>query len=164
MRDKRGIKAMLARLWAFLYPSVPARFDSWYPVEESVRRLSKGVDVSQRVDSGLLTAEPYRYTGYQLEFVGGFEVDDGAVVLLGYFRLPLLTRVFEPIWLAAMCWFVIDTARDPVWAEHWDLPLVFVVLAVLLALWHRSRGRRDIDWLSAYIRSRLEGTAPPCGA
>jgi len=172
---------MTRRPLSFLYGATPARFESSFSLEESIRRLEAA---TKRTAFSALTSEqavgrvrasrvmlqrsiPYVQNSFKPFFVGRFERTHEGIVLRGHFTMHWVVKVFLSFWFG-FCLFWIGMATHSVvtseQAEYWWFPLAGLgMFGAGLALVQVGKyfARNDIAWLTSVISSALSTEVRP---
>jgi len=177
---------MLRIIRNLLYRGIPARFDSDFPLEDSVRRLREATkrsvfsELTRQSAVGTVSERkvklqrviPFFGNSWKPIFIGEFLIDHGRVVLDGQFTMFTSTKVFNTIWFGfaivwtlLSCFFAVGTAVAPNLPPDVRLTVLFPLIGIaficvgLLMVrfgWWSSRG--DIAYLSNVIKQALTAT------
>ncbi len=160
-------------LFDFLYGAVPARFESAFGLEDSVRRLSDATGrwvfsaLLRQKAVGRVTATrvilqrviPFVGNSFKPFFVGSFRVEGTGIVLTGKFTMHWIVKVFFSVWfgfcaLSIPLMFLQTAMRGGSWWEpFFGLGMFLAGLGFVgLGKWF---ARNDVAWLSDVIRKAL---------
>ena len=162
--------------WFFhlLYGATPVRFESQYPVNESVARLAVVVKLSilssfsGQCAVGTVTEKkvsiqrviPLVGNAWKPFFYGSFVPAGTGAVLIGTFKFSAFTRVFMSIWFGFITfWTVLATAtvltKSP--SDFW-FPLFGIgMFAIGITMVRAGKwfARNDVSWLTQVIVGAL---------
>jgi uncharacterized membrane protein len=155
------------------FGGTPVEFESDYPLDESVARLSSATQRARdrasreqaavgRVDERkvvLVRVIPFVNNSFKPVFTGRFEETGSRVVLRGSFGMHVSVKVFACVWFGGLVAFTVLLAlraRDG--SDAGKMALFCAGMAgagVLLFAFARWFARNDPAWLSAVIRGAL---------
>ena len=167
---------MLGWLTGLLFSLVPARFESAFPLEESVRRLRAATtqslfgNLTHQVARGTVGASkvslqrsvPFVRNSFKPFFIGRFEASS-RVTLVGCFTMHPFAKVFMCFWLGfCLLWtalaavFALFRAPDAWYFPLFGLAMFFAGLALIaVSKWF---ARNDVRWLSSVIATALDSS------